>query len=97
LERSIAEVETDASGKSLIDRQNALIEFVLQARLRLSALESSLTTLDRFKQELAKAQEALLPLQMPGFGIEAVIVEVHAIREVVLRTLGEIESNGDAA
>ena len=97
LERSIAEVETDSSGKSLMDRQNALNEFVLQARLRLSTLESSLTTLNRFKEELAKAQQALLPLQMPGFGIEAVIAEVHGIREVVLKTLGEIEQNGDAA
>jgi predicted nucleic acid-binding Zn-ribbon protein len=97
LERSMAEVETDSSGKSLIDRQNALNEFVLQARLRLSALESSLTTLNRFKEELAKAQESLLPLQMPGFGIEAVIAEVHAVREVVLKTLGQIEQNGGAA
>lgn len=95
LERSIAEVETDASGKSLIERQNALNEFVLAARLRLSTLESSFTTLNRFKQELTKAQADLVPLQAPDFGIDAMISEVHGIREVVLKTLTEIERHGD--
>lgn len=95
LERSIAEVETDASGKSLVERQNALNEFVLAARLRLSTLESSLTTLNRFKQELTKAQADLTPLRAPEFGIESMIAEVHGIREVVLKTLSEIEQNGD--
>ncbi len=95
LERSIAEVETDPSGKSLIDRQNALNEFVLAARLRLSTLESSFTTLNRFKQELTKAQADLVPLQAPEFGIESMISEVHGIREVVLKTLTEIEQHGE--
>jgi len=97
LERSIAEVETDASGKSLAERQNALNEFVLAARLRLSTLESSFTALNRFKQELTKAQSDLVPLQAPDIGIESMISEVHAIREVVLKTLTEIEQNGDKA
>lgn len=95
LERSIAEVETDPTGKSLIDRQNALNEFVLAARLRLSTLESSFTTLNRFKDELTKAQADLVPLQAADFGIESMISEVHGIREVVLKTLTEIEQHGD--
>lgn len=95
LERSIAEVETDASGKSLLERQNALNDFVLQARLRLSTLESSFTALNRFKEELTKAQADLVPLRAPEFGIEAMISEVHGIREVVLKTLTEIEQHGD--
>jgi chromosome segregation ATPase len=97
LERSIAEVETDANGKNLVDRQNALNEFVLQARLRLSTLEASFTTLNRFKQELTKAQTDLVPLQAPEFGIESMITEVHGIREVVLKTLSEIEQNGESS
>jgi DNA repair exonuclease SbcCD ATPase subunit len=95
LERSIAEVETDSNGKSLIDRQNALNEFILAARLRLSTLESSFSTLNRFKEELTKAQADLVPLQAPEFGIESLIGEVHTIRQIVLKTLTEIESNGD--
>jgi DNA repair exonuclease SbcCD ATPase subunit len=95
LERSIADVETDSNGKSLIDRQNALNEFILAARLRLSTLESSFSTLNRFKEELTKAQADLVPLQAPEFGIESLIGEVHTIREIVLKTLTEIESNGD--
>ena len=95
LERSIADVETDPSGKRLVDRQNALNEFVIQARMRLSALEASLTMMNRFKEELSRSQADLLPLQAPVFGIEAVISEVHTMRDLVVRTLAEIELNGD--
>ena len=95
LERSIAEVETDAGGTSLVDRQNALNEFVIQSRLRLRTLQDSSATLNRFKEELAKSQADLVPLQAPVFGIEALIGEVHAIRDLVTKTLGEIESSGD--
>ena len=59
LERSLAEVETDSGGKSLTDRQNALNEFVIQSRLRLSTVQDSLTTLNQFKEALAKSQAEL--------------------------------------
>ena len=51
--------------------------------------------LNRFRQELAQSQADLVPLQAPVFGIEALIAEVHAIRDLVTKTLGEIEANGD--
>ncbi|QWG11246.1 hypothetical protein KMZ29_15955 [Bradyrhizobium sediminis] len=95
LERSIAEVETDSSGKSLMDRQNALNEFVIESRLRLRTLQDSSAMLNRFREELAQSQADLVPLQAPVFGIEALIAEVHAIRDLVTKTLGEIEANGD--
>jgi chromosome segregation ATPase len=95
LERSLAEVETDPSGKSLIDRQNALTEFILQARLRLGKLQDSSATLNQFKEEMAKSQAELAPLQAPVFGIEALIAEVNKAREILIKTLGEIESKGD--
>jgi chromosome segregation ATPase len=95
LERSLAEVETDPSGRSLIDRQNALNEFIIQSRLRLGTLQNSSATLNRFKEELAKSQAELVPLQVPVFGIEALIGEVNARRDILTKTLGEIEVNGD--
>jgi chromosome segregation ATPase len=94
LERSLAEVETDSSGRSLIDRQNALNEFIIRSRLRLRKLEDSSATLNQFKQELAKSQAELAPLQAPVFGIEALIDEVNAGRDILAKTLGEIESSG---
>jgi hypothetical protein len=97
LDRSLAEVETDSSGRSLIDRQNALNEFIVQSRLRLSTLEESFTTLNRFKEELTKSQADLVHLQAPVFGIEALIAEVDTIRDLVIKTLGEIELNGDSS
>lgn len=95
LERSIAEVEIDPNGMSLTDRQNALNEFVIQSRLRLRTLQDSSAMLTRFKEELAKSQADLVPLQAPVFGIEALIGEVIAIRDLVTKTLGEIELSGD--
>jgi hypothetical protein len=95
LERSLAEVETDPGGRSLIDRQNALNEFIIQSRLRLGKLQNSSATLNQFKEELAKSQAELVPLQVPVFGIEALIGEVDARRDILTKTLGEIEVNGD--
>lgn len=68
---------------------------MLQARLRLSTLEASFTTLNRFKEELTKAQADLVPLRAPEIGIESLIGEVQTIREIVLKTLAEIEQSGD--
>jgi DNA repair exonuclease SbcCD ATPase subunit len=95
LQRSLNEVETDSSGKSLTDRQNALNEFIIQSRLRLGKLQDSLATLNQFKEELAKSQVELVPLQAPVFGIEALIGEVNTSRDLLTKTLGEIELDGD--
>jgi hypothetical protein len=95
LQRSLAEVERDSSGKSLTDRQNALNEFVIESRLRLRALQDSYTTLNQYKKEMAESQAGLVPLQAPVFGIEALIREAHAVRDLLSRTLGEIELSGD--
>jgi hypothetical protein len=95
LERSLAEIETDPGGNSLIDRQNALNEFIIQARLRLTRLQDSSATLTRFKEELVKSQTELVPLQSPVFGIEALIREINTNGDILIRTLGEIESRGD--
>jgi chromosome segregation ATPase len=95
LERSLAEVETDPDGKSLIDRQNALNEFIVEARLRLTGLQDSSSTLAHFREGLVKSQGELAPLQSPVFGIEALIREVNENRDILIKTLGEIEFKGD--
>jgi predicted nucleic acid-binding Zn-ribbon protein len=95
LERSLAGVETDADGKSLADRQNALNDFVVQSRQRLGALQETLATLNAFKTELSKSQADLVPLKAPVFGIEALISDVSTTRDLLVKTLGEIEANGE--
>ncbi|AJA64433.1 MULTISPECIES: hypothetical protein [Bradyrhizobium] len=95
LERSLADVETDPDGKTLVDRQNALNDFVLQSRQRLGALQETLATLNAFKTELSKSQADLVPLKAPVFGIEAMIAEVGATRDLLAKAVGEIEANGD--
>ncbi|MDA9520252.1 hypothetical protein XI06_07765 [Bradyrhizobium sp. CCBAU 11434] len=92
LERSLAEVETDTDGRTLVDRQNALNDFVLQSRQRLGALQE---TLNAFKAEMSKSQADLVPLKAPVFGIEAMIAEVSATRDLLAKTVGEIEASGD--
>lgn len=95
LERSLAEVETDPDGKTLADRQNALNDFVLKSRQRISALQETLATLSAFKTELSKSQADLVPLKAPVFGIEAIIAEVGTTHDLLAKTVGEIEANGD--
>ena len=93
--RSLAEVEIDPNGKSLIDRQNALNEFILESRLRVRKLQDSSETLKLFKEELGRSQAELVPLQAPVFGIEALIGEVNAARDLLVNTIAEIELRGD--
>jgi uncharacterized protein YdcH (DUF465 family) len=95
LERSLAGVETDPDGKTLADRQNALNDFVLQSRQRLGALQETLATLNAFKTELSKSQADLVPLKAPVFGIEALIADVGTTRDLLAKTVGEIEASGD--
>jgi chromosome segregation ATPase len=95
LERSLADVETDPDGKTLVDRQNALNDFVLQSRQRLGALQETLATLNAFKTELSKSQADLVPLKAPVFGIEAMIADVSTTRDLLAKTVSEIEANGD--
>jgi hypothetical protein len=95
LEHSLAAVETDPGGASLVDRQDALNEFIRQSRLRLRKIQDSSATLSQFKEELAKSQARLVPLQAPVYGIEALIREVIAGHEILIKTLGEIEIKGD--
>ncbi len=52
LERSLADVEVDADGKTLAGRLSALNEFAVQTRVRLRVLQDSLATLNEFKDEL---------------------------------------------
>src|SRR6266702_223787 len=94
LERSLADVETDPDGKTLADRQNALNDFVIQSRQRLGALQETLATLNAFKTELSKSQADLVPLKAPVFGIEALIADVSTTRDLLAKTVGEIEANG---
>ncbi len=95
LERSLSEVETAPDGTTLADRQNALNDFVIKSRQRLGALQETLTTLNGFKADMTKSQADLVPLKAPVFGIEALIADVSATRDLLARTVGEIEANGD--
>ncbi|MFT4118274.1 hypothetical protein [Bradyrhizobium sp.] len=94
LERALADVETDADGRTLVDRQNALNDFVIQSRRRLGGLQETLATLNSFKAELSKSQADLVPLKAPVFGIDALIADVDTTRDLLARTVSEIETNG---
>ena len=94
LERSLSEVETDASGKTLAERQSELSEFTNQSRARVLALENALIMLNRFKDDLDKYQIDLVPLQSPVSGIDAVMSELHGRHGHLNAALDEIDLNG---
>jgi chromosome segregation ATPase len=91
---AFAEIETDASGKSLADRLAELEEFSAQTRLRLRNLQEALTTLNRFRRDLANSQSQLLPLQAPGEGVSAVVVELDSRCAQITAVLDELEICG---
>jgi chromosome segregation ATPase len=96
LGEALTAIETDASGRSLVERQDELNEFVSQSRARLLTLENSLMLLNRFREDLDKYQVELKPLQSPVSGVEAVIADLHARRARLVAALDELDQDGDA-
>jgi chromosome segregation ATPase len=95
LERSLADVEVDADGKTLAGRLNALNEFVAQTRVRLRVLQDSLVTLTGFKDELDLSKASLVPLQAPEGGIEFVIGKARAVHGELFQAIEKLESDGN--
>jgi chromosome segregation ATPase len=94
LRLAFAEIETDARGKSLADRLAELEEFSEKTRLRLRTLQEALTTLNRFRRDLVNSQSQLAPLQAPGEGINAAVVEVESRSAQITAILNELEVAG---
>jgi chromosome segregation ATPase len=94
LRLAFAEIETDPSGRSLADRLAELEEFSAQTRLRLRTLQEALTTLNRFRRDLVNSQSQLAPLQAPGEGINAAIVELDSRSAQINAILNELEASG---
>jgi chromosome segregation ATPase len=88
------EVETDSGGRSLADRLSGLDEFSAQTRVRLRILQESLTTLGRYRKDLANSQAEMAPLQAPEEGVNALIVELNNRRAQLMTTLDELEFSG---
>ena len=88
-------METDAAGRSLEGRQNELNEFAAQARVRVRVLQDSATALNGFRHDIDKSQAALVPLQAPADGIEALIGDLRQRRDRLVNTLNEIELQGN--
>ena len=94
LRLAFAEIETDASGRGLAGRLAELEEFSAQTRLRLRTLQEALTTLNRFRRDLVNSQSQLTPLQAPGEGINAAMVELDSRAAQIAATLNELEVSG---
>jgi chromosome segregation ATPase len=95
LAADFAKVERDPDGKSLADRLAELDQFSAQARGRLRALQEILTTLNRYRKDLAHSQSELSPLLTPGEGIHALIGELNAKRAELQAALDEVETSGN--
>ena len=95
LDRALAEIEKDATGRTLDDRQTELNEFAAQARVRVRVLHDSAIALNGFRQDIDKSQAALVPLQAPADGIEALIADLRQRRDRLVDTLNDIELHGN--
>ncbi len=78
LDKALTELETDASHNSLADRLGKLTQNVTTLASRLRGLETSLSTLHRFRDELGETLTRLEPLRAADSGIEATIAQLHA-------------------
>src|ERR1700712_2747181 len=95
LERWLTELETDDNKKNLGDRVNELNHDVSVIHARHGAVQQSLATLNRFREELAKAHAELAPVRLPDTGINALIGELRVSGDQLSKMLDELESSGD--
>jgi chromosome segregation ATPase len=95
LATAFARVEIDSDGKSLTERLEELDRFSAEARGRLRVLQEILTTLNRYRRDLAHSQAELSPLLAPGEGIHALIGELNAKRAELQSALDDVEISGN--
>ena len=91
LERSLAKLEVDDNKHNLADRLQEIGGEVLAIQKRLAVLQESLTTLNRYKEDLDKTNAELGPLQAQGAGIYAVIDELRPAYEQLNKRIDEFE------
>jgi chromosome segregation ATPase len=94
IDQMIAESETDASGRSLAERQAELAEAAAQSRARLLNLENTLALLNRFRDDLDRTHAELMPLQSPLGGIESALAALRDRNQKLAHALDELEADG---
>ena len=92
LDKALTELETDSSNNSLADRLGKLTQNVTTLAGRLKGLETSLSTLHRFRDELGDTLTRLTPLRAADGGIEATIAELHVRHAEVSAAFDGIET-----
>jgi hypothetical protein len=96
ISRSIADVETDAQGRSLSDRIKDLGDLVTKSRARLWAAQEALVTLGNFKGDIEKMHVEMVPLKAPDHGVTAMTAQVQELLDRMGSTLAQMERQGDA-
>jgi len=94
VEQMIDEIESNASGRSLAERQAELTEAASRSRARLLNLENTLALLNRFRDDLDRTHAELMPLQSPLGGIESALAALRERNGKLSQALDELESNG---
>ncbi len=94
LERSLAKLEVDDNNHNLADRLQEIGVEVLAIQKRLTVLQESLMTLNRFKDDLDKTGAELAPLQAQGSGIYAAIDELRPAYERLTKSDRGIRPQG---
>jgi predicted nucleic acid-binding Zn-ribbon protein len=96
IERSIADVETNAQGQRLSDRIKDLGDLVTKSRERLWAAQEALVTLGNFKSDIEKMHLDMVPLKAPDHGVTAMTGQVQELLDRMGSTLAQMERQGDA-
>jgi predicted nucleic acid-binding Zn-ribbon protein len=98
LDRALTQVEqeSDDAGRSVADRLKTLTSNVIESQTRLTALEDSATTLNKFKDDYGNAMARIAPLQAPESGIWAQIADLNGRHRDLSQALDEIDTkNGE--
>jgi chromosome segregation ATPase len=96
LERSLHDLETDDRKNNLADRLKDIDRDVSTLLGRVNAVQDTFSTLNQYKEDLAKSHAELVPLRSSDAGINTLIGELSLSHDRLAKTIDELETGGEA-
>jgi uncharacterized protein YdcH (DUF465 family) len=90
------DLETDDRKNNLADRLKDIDRDVSTLLGRVNAVQDTFSTLNQYKEDLAKSHAELVPLRSSDAGINTLIGELSLSHDRLAKTIDELETGGEA-
>jgi SMC interacting uncharacterized protein involved in chromosome segregation len=95
LARSLDKIETDDNSTNFLDALKEFDQKTAPLQARHQALQDAFALLGRLKEAVATSQSELVRLQAPDGGVKALLGEVQAARDHLVKTIEALETTDE--